>query len=84
VACRETDSLLVCSLLDVDECGAISGVCDGGECTNTAGSYVCTCPRGFMTSPDGSRCIGKMLNRTADTARDHALKPRPGDLQVTI
>ncbi|KAL8177491.1 UNVERIFIED_CONTAM: hypothetical protein K2H54_008954 [Gekko kuhli] len=44
--------------LYVDECTSISSVCDGGECTNTAGSYVCACPRGFMTSPDGSRCVG--------------------------
>lgn len=64
--CMETKTLLCFYFLDVDECGAISGVCDGGECTNTAGSYVCTCPRGFMTSPDGSRCIGKTLNRSQD------------------
>ncbi|MGH0168605.1 UNVERIFIED_CONTAM: hypothetical protein FKN15_054833, partial [Acipenser sinensis] len=44
---------------DIDECSTISGVCDGGECTNTAGSYVCTCPRGYITSSDGTRCMGK-------------------------
>ncbi|KAG7261181.1 hypothetical protein CRUP_013413 [Coryphaenoides rupestris] len=50
------------TLWDVDECGTISGVCDGGECTNTAGSYVCTCPRGYVTSTDGSRCVGFEAN----------------------
>lgn len=44
---------------DIDECSTIPGVCDGGECTNTAGSYVCTCPRGYISSTDGSRCVGE-------------------------
>lgn len=69
-----------CFVLDIDECATISGVCDGGECTNTAGSYVCTCPRGYVTSTDGSRCVGKtqmntntcVCNRTLDlTLMDH-------------
>lgn len=46
-------------VLDIDECSTIPGVCDGGECTNTAGSYVCTCPRGYISSTDGSRCVGE-------------------------
>uniref|UniRef100_A0A4W5N255 TB domain-containing protein n=1 Tax=Hucho hucho TaxID=62062 RepID=A0A4W5N255_9TELE len=45
----------------IDECSTIPGVCDGGECTNTAGSYVCTCPRGYITSTDGARCVDQRV-----------------------
>ncbi len=62
----------LCFLLDIDECATISGVCDGGECTNTAGSYVCTCPRGYVTSTDGSRCVGETLSSTHTQTQMHA------------
>uniref|UniRef100_UPI00358F92B7 fibrillin-2-like n=1 Tax=Myxine glutinosa TaxID=7769 RepID=UPI00358F92B7 len=42
---------------DVDECETQLKICDGGECTNTAGSYFCSCPPGFSASTDGSRCL---------------------------
>ncbi len=61
----------LCFLLDIDECATISGVCDGGECTNTAGSYVCTCPRGYVTSTDGSRCVGETLSSTHTQMHAH-------------
>ena len=28
-------------------------------CTNTVGSYVCTCPHGYASSLDGTRCLGE-------------------------
>ena len=40
---------------DVDECTSGTAVCDPlALCTNTAGSYQCTCPQGY--SGDGKSC----------------------------
>ena len=48
------------SLADVDECSSPEGnSCDtNAMCTNTEGSYVCRCLRGF--TGDGLSCSGKV------------------------
>ncbi len=47
--------------VDVDEC-SISHDCHmNAECTNTAGSYECTCNAGY--EGDGHYCRGKLINR---------------------
>ena len=46
-------------LADIDECADISGICRNGLCTNTDGSYQCTCFEGFRLARDGEECIGK-------------------------
>lgn len=61
-------------LTDTDECSTISGVCGDGECSNTVGSYFCTCPPGFVTSADGSRCIGKYMHTIQITNGVFSLK----------
>ena len=41
---------------DVDECKERPGVCTKGDCLNTAGSFQCSCHRGYLPSPDGREC----------------------------
>ncbi|XP_070571014.1 uncharacterized protein [Ptychodera flava] len=42
---------------DVDECTFNNGGCDG-NCTNTDGSFYCSCPTGDTLNEDGRRCDG--------------------------
>ena len=46
-------------VLDIDECGASSPVCDiNANCSNTRGSYICTCKSGY--AGDGKMCQGRI------------------------
>ena len=48
------------SLLDIDECTTGLNNCDGNAtCTNTSGSYFCTCFEGY--TGDGFDCERKIL-----------------------
>ena len=53
----DDDDVFVC-YLDEDEC-LISGVCGNGLCSNTEGSYQCTCPKGYAPGRYSPRCVGK-------------------------
>ena len=44
--------------LDVNECETLNGGCDH-QCNNTAGSFICTCRKGFFLDGNGTACIGK-------------------------
>lgn len=44
------------TLADIDECATHGALCAHGTCTNTFGSFVCTCGPGWQLAPDDSRC----------------------------
>ena len=47
--------MLLC--VDINECEDLTALCDSNaECTNTQGSYECTCGDGY--SGDGLSCSG--------------------------
>ncbi|CAH3124980.1 unnamed protein product, partial [Porites lobata] len=46
------------SQLDKDECALANGGCQH-TCTNTYGSYKCSCYSGYQLKPDGLTCQGK-------------------------
>lgn len=53
--CGQQPSYVV-TLADIDECAAHEGLCAHGTCTNTFGSFVCTCGAGWSLAPDELSC----------------------------
>ena len=49
-----------CGTADIDECG-MDGACDQ-TCTNTDGSFVCSCDSGYALDGNGRDCNGTYLN----------------------
>ncbi len=43
--------------VDIDECSFDNGGCNQ-TCTNTTGSYKCSCDEGFKLNPDDHGCDG--------------------------
>ncbi len=43
------------SVPDIDECYLVHGLCDQ-QCTNTIGSYTCSCADGYILSEEHNRC----------------------------
>lgn len=46
------------SYTDFDECSVNNGGCQD-ICTNTDGSYYCSCQAGYIFGPDNKTCVGK-------------------------
>ena len=60
ITCPSMLLILWPSLLDIDECTTGLNNCDGNAtCTNTNGSYFCTCFEGY--TGDGYSCERKVL-----------------------
>lgn len=41
---------------DINECEIMRGLCEGGTCVNTDGSFRCECPEGFEYNPETHQC----------------------------
>lgn len=44
------------TLADIDECAEHEALCEHGTCTNTFGSFVCSCGEGWRLAGGGRRC----------------------------
>ena len=55
--CEESYALIKYLHTDVNECNDVNGGCHH-SCTNTFGSYICSCDPGYLLLEDNSTCEG--------------------------
>ena len=55
--------MCIIPLSDVDECSDGTHNCSH-HCTNTEGSYLCTCPSGYSLDQENTTCNGELTSRT--------------------
>jgi len=53
------NKILICKSTDTNECKA--NICSQ-KCTNSEGSYTCSCYDGYTLNGDKSSCDGKLLS----------------------
>ena len=51
-------------LADIDECQDNNGGCSQ-DCSNTEGSYSCSCKEGYQLQSDNANCTGKLIYSNA-------------------
>jgi len=51
--------LVLLEWVDINECGSRNGGC-AHVCTNTVGTFTCSCRTGFMLTSDQRSCVGKV------------------------
>ena len=52
---------LILLYTDINECTDTSICGVGGTCTNTDGSYTCTCEYGYKGGGDATPCSGRIV-----------------------
>ena len=57
--------MIVIIIADVDECQESTDVCVQ-NCSNTVGSFECSCNVGFNQTVDGSDCLGNVFHFNFD------------------
>ena len=62
LSCLNLDYVLSAFFADVDECAGNRGGCQQ-ICTNTDGSFVCSCRDGFRLASDGRSCEGVLTRQ---------------------
>ena len=59
------NNIIVNIIADIDECGLNSTLCDQ-VCTNTDGSYMCTCIEGYQLIEGTNHCQGSCTFEVAN------------------
>ena len=52
------DLKILCSSIDINECTTSNGGCEH-SCTNTIGSFTCSCATGYQLDENGLNCNGE-------------------------
>ena len=60
-------------VIDINECDTANGGCEH-DCTNTIGSYTCSCLEGHLLDLNGLNCSGEQNQGSTKFCRDDKLQ----------